>query len=142
MLIEGALAYLITAHSHVDAELASAVAFAESSLRCDVGTNYAGAIGLMQVKPIAAIAVGMPDANLFDCAENIEVGTRYLAGLIARYGLYNGLRAYNCGPTGARRDASCGSRYANRVLRVRDEIRAASEDSFREDFINLNQRRE
>jgi len=134
MIIESALAYLITANSHIDAELAAAVAFAESSLRCDVGENYAGAIGLMQVKPVAAEAVGLPDADLFDCAENIEVGTKYLAGMIERFGLYDGLRAYNCGPTGARRDATCGVAYADKILRARWQIREASEGSFIEDF--------
>jgi len=129
MLIESALAYLLTANSHIDAELAAAVAFAESSLRCDVGENYAGAIGLMQVKPGAAEAVGMRGADLFDCATNIEAGTKYLAGMIERFGLYNGLRAYNCGPTGARRDLTCGAAYANKILRVRDEIQSAAENA-------------
>ena len=134
MIIESALAYLITANSHIDAELAAAVAFAESSLRCDVGENYAGAIGLMQVKPVAAEAVGMHGADLFDCAQNIEAGTLYLKGLIKRFGLYDGLRAYNCGPTGARRDATCGVAYADKILRTRWRIREASKESFRRDF--------
>lgn len=129
MLIEGLVAFLLTAHSEVDPELAAAVAFTESSLRCEIGENYAGAIGLMQVKPIAAREVGLPDADLFDCAENIEVGTRYLARLIDRYGEFDGLRAYNCGPTGSRRRADCGASYARKVLRVRDEIQVAAEKS-------------
>lgn len=134
MLIEGMLAFVITANSHVDPELAAAVAFAESSLRCDVGMNHAGAIGLMQVKPVAAEAVGMSGADLFDCATNVEVGTKYLAGMIERFGLYNGLRAYNCGPTGARRNRDCGAAYADKILRVRDEIRSAAEETFSKDF--------
>jgi soluble lytic murein transglycosylase-like protein len=129
MVIESALAYLITANSHIDAELAAAVAFAESSLRCDVGENYAGAIGLMQVKPVAAQAVGMKGADLFDCATNIAVGTKYLSGMIERFGLYDGLRAYNCGPRGSLRNLTCGAAYANKILRVRDEIHSAAENA-------------
>ena len=129
MLIESALAYLLTAHSRIDAELAAAVAFSESSLRCDVGENYAGAIGLLQVKPVAAEAVGMKGADLFDCATNVAVGTKYLAGMVERFGLYDGLRAYNCGPTGARRNLDCGAAYATKVLRVRDEIHSAAENA-------------
>jgi len=129
MLIEGMLAYLITANSQVDAELAAAVAFAESSLRCDVGENYAGAIGLLQVKPVAAEAVGMKGADLFDCATNIEAGTKYLKKQIDRFGLFDGLRAFNCGPTGSRRDLTCGAAYARKVLRVRDDIHSAAENA-------------
>ena len=129
MLIEGMLAYLITANSHIDAELTAAVAFAESSLRCDVGRNRVGAIGLMQVKPGAAEAVGMKGADLFDCATNIAVGTKYLAGMIERFGLYDGLRAYNCGPRGSLRNPNCGAAYARKVLRVRDEVHSAAENA-------------
>jgi soluble lytic murein transglycosylase-like protein len=127
MLIEGALAYLITANSAVDPELAAAVAFAESSLRCELPANHVGAVGLMQVRPVAAEAAGMPGADLTDCATNIRAGTRYLARLIDRYGVFDGLRAYNCGPTGARRRSHCGRSYARKVLRVRDQIRATGD---------------
>ncbi len=134
MLIEGMLGYLITANSVIDAELAAAVAFTESSLRCDVGENYAGAIGLLQVKPVAATAVGMDGADLHDCATNIRAGTLYLKKQIDRFGLYDGLRAFNCGPRGSLRSKTCGADYARKVLRVRDEIHAASEESFQKDF--------
>jgi len=129
MLIEGALAYLLTANSAVDPELAAALAFVESSLRCELPANHVGAVGLMQVKPVAAEAAGMPGADLADCATNIKAGTRYLARLIDRYGVFDGLRAYNCGPTGARRRSHCGRSYANKVLKVWGEIRAASDAS-------------
>ena len=129
MLIEGVIAYLLTANSAVDPELAAAVAFTESSLRCELPANHVGAVGLMQVRPVAAEAAGMPGADLADCATNIKAGTRYLARLIDRYGVFDGLRAYNCGPTGARRRSHCGRSYANKVLKVRDEIRAASDAS-------------
>jgi len=130
MIIETALAYMLTVHSEIDPELAAAVAFTESSLRCTVGENHVGAIGLMQVKPIAAKAVGMPSADLHDCATNIRVGTRYLKRLIDRYGVYRGLRAYNCGPTGARRRPQCGKAYAEKVLRALKNIQAEAETNW------------
>ena len=116
------VALAITFHSVLSPDLTTAVAFVESTYRCDV-VSHAGAIGLMQIRPIAAADVGEPRADLLDCAVSVRIGSVYLKGLIDRYGERGGLRAYNCGPTGARRNPQCGADYAEKVLDTRDALR-------------------
>jgi soluble lytic murein transglycosylase-like protein len=65
-----------------------------------------GAIGLMQVRPITAVAVDLDSQGLLDPFHNLTVGITYLAYLRARYlakgvgdSLYVLIAAYNLGPT-------------------------------------------
>lgn len=78
----------------------------------------AGEIGLMQIKEVAAEDAGFNSAP-WDPGANIFVGAAFLALQIRRMGgdVYEGLRAYNQGETGARRDPSKGAAYARDVLR-------------------------
>lgn len=59
-------------------ELAVAVAYQESRLNPQSASSPAGAMGIMQVRPIAARDVGVDPAKLQDPAVNIEAGLRYL----------------------------------------------------------------
>ena len=94
----------------VDPMLVVAIIRCESSFN-----NYAvsgvGAMGLMQVMPDtgsfladrAGWKLGRP-TNLFDSELNVELGTAYVAELIARFGsVEKALVAYNAGPSLAKR---------------------------------------
>jgi soluble lytic murein transglycosylase-like protein len=82
--------------NHVPPEVALAVARAESGFKhtCISGT---GAMGLMQLMPRTAEALGVNDP--FDPAQNADGGTRYLADLLRQYrgDTQRALAAYNAG---------------------------------------------
>ena len=80
----------------VDERLITALMFAESSFKSDA-TSGAGAMGLMQLMPYTAEALGVSDP--YDPAQNIDGGTRLLASLIDKFGgdARLALAAYNCG---------------------------------------------
>jgi hypothetical protein len=59
-------------------ELAVAVAYQESRLNPRSASSPAGAMGIMQVRPIAAREVGVDPTKLQDPGTNIDAGLRYL----------------------------------------------------------------
>lgn len=80
----------------LDPALVAAVIAAES-----VGdaraVSPAGAQGLMQLMPSTAAGLGVADP--FDARQNVEGGTRLLAGLLRQFGSVElALAAYNAGP--------------------------------------------
>jgi len=83
---------------NVDADLISSVIAAESNFD-PKAISRRNARGLMQLLPATAASLGVK--NIFDPAENIDAGTRYLRDLLQLYqnDLALTLGAYNAGPT-------------------------------------------
>lgn len=80
----------------VDKQLLLAVARLESNFTADA-TSYAGAMGIMQLMPSTAAALGVE--NAYDARENIMGGAQLLADLLDRYDgdTSLALAAYNAG---------------------------------------------
>jgi soluble lytic murein transglycosylase len=94
----------------VDPMLVVAIIRCESSFN-NYAVSNVGAMGLMQVMPDTGKwlaerggwALGRP-SNLFDSELNVQLGTAYIAELIARFGsVEKALVAYNAGPALAKR---------------------------------------
>lgn len=82
------------AREHVDPALVRAVMSAESGGNPNA-LSPVGAEGLMQLMPGTAQSLGVDAANPLD---NLEGGAKYLGELTHRFGLENGVAAYNAGP--------------------------------------------
>ena len=77
-------------------QLVRSVMAAESGFQAQA-KSAKGAIGLMQLMPETAQALGV---DPYDPAQNVDAGTRYLRNLLNQYnyGLWHALAAYNAGP--------------------------------------------
>lgn len=80
----------------VDANLLKAIGKAESAFNASA-VSQAGAIGVMQLMPATAAALGV--SNPYDARENIMGGASYIADLLKKYGgdVKLALAAYNAG---------------------------------------------
>ena len=114
--------YLVaTAEDHeVDPLLVLAVMKVESTFKPDA-ISYAGAYGLLQIKPVAAQEVGgrpMAKRELLDPYQNVQVGIQYLSYLkkMFRKDRVRMLSAYNMGPTLVRNQGVRSSRYSRKVM--------------------------
>ena len=87
---------------HVDSDLLFSVIAAESNFN-PRAVSRRGARGLMQILPSTAARMGVID--IFDPAQNIDAGTRYLRDLLAQYqgDFALTLAAYNAGPGAVRK---------------------------------------
>lgn len=91
---------LISAYSeknNLDKDFVKALIKQESGFQPDV-TSHCGAMGLMQLMPATANSMGVK--NAYDAEQNIAGGTKYLKGLMDRFGGNKelALAAYNAGP--------------------------------------------
>lgn len=128
-LLEGELKrdfvpYLVaTARDYeVDPLLVLAVMKVESTFRPDA-VSYAGAYGLLQIKPVAAKEVanvfgGTLVTDLLNPYQNVQVGIQYLSHLKKMFSKdrIRMLSAYNMGPTLVRSRGVGSSRYSNKVM--------------------------
>lgn len=80
-----------------------------------ITTSSAGALGAAQLMPGTAAELGV---DPMDLDQNLDGGARYLAQQIKANGgdVREALRAYNAGPTGARRNPSLGGEYADTIM--------------------------
>jgi soluble lytic murein transglycosylase-like protein len=85
----------------IDPALVRSIVEAESGFN-PRATSPAGARGLMQLMPETAQSLGVVDA--YDPTDNLRGGTRYLRGLLDRFGdVRLAVAAYNAGPAAVER---------------------------------------
>ena len=122
--MSGSIASLITnaaLANGIDPNWALAVAQTESGLNPDAASP-AGAIGVMQLMPQTAQALGVDPKNI---QQNIEGGVKYLAQNLKQFGNpVAATAAYNAGPTPSRWDNPETNAYVPKVIKAYQSMTA------------------
>lgn len=84
--------------------------------------GVSSSIGLFQIMPTTAWSIGFKGSpyDLLRPATNMQIGTRYLGQLKAKYGEFNALRAYNAGEGGMLKGRGHG--YAMQVMKWKGRL--------------------
>ena len=113
----------------LDEDFVKAVINQESGFNPNA-TSHCGAMGLMQLMPSTAQGLGVK--NAYDAEQNIEGGTKYLKGLMDRFGNDKSLAlaAYNAGPNAVKKYGGIPpyaetQNYVKKVLSKYDTYRGA-----------------
>ena len=124
---------LITKYSNkngLDEDFVKAVINQESGFNPNA-TSHCGAMGLMQLMPATAQGLGVSDA--YNPEQNIEGGTKYLKGLMDRFGNDKqlALAAYNAGPNAVKKYGGIPpyaetQNYVKKVLSKYDTYKGAN----------------
>ena len=114
----------------LDEDFVKAVINQESGFNPNA-TSHCGAMGLMQLMPATAQGLGV--TNAYDAEQNIEGGTKYLKGLMDRFGNDKqlALAAYNAGPNAVKKYGGIPpyaetQNYVKKVLSKYDTYKGAS----------------
>ena len=114
----------------LDEDFVKAVINQESGFNPNA-TSHCGAMGLMQLMPATAQGLGV--TNAYDAEQNIEGGTKYLKGLMDRFGNDKSLAlaAYNAGPNAVKKYGGIPpyaetQNYVKKVLSKYDTYKGAS----------------
>ena len=114
----------------LDEDFVKAVINQESGFNPNA-TSHCGAMGLMQLMPSTAQGLGVKDA--YNPELNIEGGTKYLKGLMDRFGNDKSLAlaAYNAGPNAVKKYGGIPpyaetQNYVKKVLSKYDTYKGAS----------------
>jgi len=115
---------------NLDADFVKAVVQQESGFNPNA-TSKCGAMGLMQLMPSTAESLGVTDA--YDAEQNIYGGTKYLKGLMDRFGNNKelALAAYNAGPNAVKKYGGIPpyaetQNYVKKVLSNYDNMKGGS----------------
>jgi len=114
----------------LDEDFVKAVINQESGFNPNA-TSHCGAMGLMQLMPSTAQGLGVTDA--YNPEQNIEGGTKYLKGLMDRFGNDKqlALAAYNAGPNAVKKYGGIPpyaetQNYVKKVLSKYDTYKGAN----------------
>lgn len=107
----------------LDWKLIKAVATVESELSPSAIGDDGVSFGLMQIKIATAKGYGMTDAeNLLDPDTNVKYGAKFLAEMIVKYGLDNGVQIYALGEPKFLKKGKRAPDYLNRVISAYDSL--------------------